>query len=54
MPDQEIKISELAGQVRGIPLRHMLEHYGFKTEPEGATLRPTSERHNIVVVLASG
>jgi hypothetical protein len=54
MPDQKIKISELVDQFHGIPLRHMLEHYGFKTEPEGVTLRPTSERHNIVVVLAGG
>src|SRR4029450_8045591 len=44
-----MKISELADQARGIPLRDVLEHYGFETKPEGTTLRAKSERHNIVV-----
>jgi uncharacterized protein DUF3991/Toprim domain-containing protein len=44
-----MKISELADQVRDIPLRDVLEHYGFQTKPEGTTLRAKSERHNIVV-----
>ena len=44
-----MKISELADQIRGIPLRDVLEHYGFETKPEGTTLRAKSERHNIVV-----
>src|SRR4029453_15354105 len=44
-----MKISELADQARGIPLRDGLEHYGFETKPEGTTLRAKSERHNIVV-----
>jgi hypothetical protein len=47
--DQKMKISELADQVRGIPLRDVLEHYGFETKPEGTTLRARSEHHNIVV-----
>jgi Toprim-like/Protein of unknown function (DUF3991) len=47
--DQKMKISELADQVRGIPLRDVLEHYGFETKPEGTTLRAKSEHHNIVV-----
>ena len=34
-----MKISELADQVRGIPLRDVLEHYGFEVKPEGTTLR---------------
>src|SRR4029453_2739884 len=44
-----MKISELADQARGIPLRDGLEHYGFETKPEGTTLRAKSEQHNIVV-----
>jgi Toprim-like len=44
-----MKISELVDQVRDIPLRDVLEHYGFETEPEGTTLRARSEHHNIVV-----
>jgi Toprim domain-containing protein/uncharacterized protein DUF3991 len=44
-----MKISELADQVRDIPLRDVLEHYGFETKPEGTTLRARSEHHNIVV-----
>jgi Toprim-like/Protein of unknown function (DUF3991) len=47
--DQKMKISELADQARGIPLRDVLEHYGFETKPEGTTLRAKSEQHNIVV-----
>ena len=49
MADQKMKISELADQVRGIPLRDVLERYGFETKPEGTTLRAKSEHHNIVV-----
>ena len=44
-----MKISELADQVRGIPLRDVLERYGFEVRPEGTTLRAKSEHHNIVV-----
>ena len=44
-----MKISELVDQVRDIPLRDVLEHYGFETKPEGTTLRAKTERHNIVV-----
>jgi Toprim-like/Protein of unknown function (DUF3991) len=44
-----MKISELADQVRDIPLRDVLEHYGFETKAEGTTLRARSEHHNIVV-----
>ena len=44
-----MKISELADQVRSIPLRDVLERYGFETKPEGTTLRARSEHHNIVV-----
>ena len=44
-----MKISELADQVRSIPLRDVLERYGFETKPEGTTLRAKSEHHNIVV-----
>jgi Protein of unknown function (DUF3991)/Toprim-like len=47
--DQKMKISELADQVRDIPLRDVLERYGFATKPEGTTLRAKSEHHNIVV-----
>jgi hypothetical protein len=49
-----MKISELAEQVRGIPLRDVLEHFGFETKPEGTTLRAKTERHNIVVTAAGG
>ena len=45
----KMKISELADQVRGIPLRDVLEHYGFEVKPEGTTLRAKTEQHNIVV-----
>ena len=44
-----MKITELADQVRGIPLRDVLERYGFEAKPEGTTLRAKSEHHNIVV-----
>ena len=44
-----MKISELADQVRNIPLREVLERYGFEAKPEGTTLRAKSEHHNIVV-----
>ena len=44
-----MKISELANQVRGIPLRDVLEHYGFETKPEGTMPRTKSEHQNIVV-----
>ena len=44
-----MKITELADQVRNIPLREVLERYGFEAKPEGTTLRAKSERHNIVV-----
>ena len=49
MADQKMKISELADQVRDIPLREVLERYGFEPRPEGTTLRAKSEHHNIVV-----
>ncbi len=49
MANQKMKISELADQVRGIPLRDVLERYGFEARPEGTTLRAKSEHHNIVV-----
>ena len=44
-----MKISELADQVRGIPLRNVLEHYGFEVKPEGTTLRAKDAHPNIVV-----
>ena len=44
-----MKISELADQVRNIPLREVLERYGFEAKPEGTTLRARDEHHNIVV-----
>ena len=44
-----MKISELADQVRDIPLRDVLARYGFETKPEGTTLRAKSEHYNIVV-----
>jgi Toprim-like/Protein of unknown function (DUF3991) len=49
MADQRMKISELADQVRSIPLRDVLARYGFETKPEGTTLRAKSEHYNIVV-----
>ena len=42
-------ITELADQVRSIPLREVLELYGFEAKPEGTTFRAKTERHNIVV-----
>ena len=45
----KMKISELADQVRDIPLRDVLERYGFEPKPEGTTLRAKSKHHNIVV-----
>jgi Toprim-like/Protein of unknown function (DUF3991) len=44
-----MKISELADQVRGIPLRDVLAHRGFEVKPEGSTLRTKDAHHNIVV-----
>ncbi len=44
-----MKITELADQVRTIPLREVLERYGFEPKSEGTTLRAKSELHNIVV-----
>jgi hypothetical protein len=44
-----MKISELADQLRSIPLREVLEHYGFEVRPEGTTLRAKGPHHNIVV-----
>ena len=44
-----MKISELADQVRGIPLRDVLARYGFQVRAEGTTFRAKSEHHNIVV-----
>jgi Toprim-like/Protein of unknown function (DUF3991) len=44
-----MKITELADQVRNIPLREVLERYGLEAKPEGTTLRAKSDRHNIVV-----
>jgi hypothetical protein len=44
-----MKISELADQVRGIPLRKVLEYHGFEVKPEGTTLRAKCPHHNIVV-----
>jgi hypothetical protein len=49
-----MRISELADQVRDIPLRDVLEHYGFETKPEGTTLRARSQHHNIVVTAVGG
>ena len=45
----KMKISELADQVRDIPLRDVLERYGFEPRREGTTLRAKSPLHNIVV-----
>jgi len=39
-----MKTSELADQVRDIPLRDVLEYYGFETKAEGTTLRARSEQ----------
>ena len=44
-----MKITQLADQVRDMPLRDVLEHYGFDVKREGTTLRAKTERHNIVV-----
>ena len=44
-----MKITELADQVRNIPLGEVLKRYGFQAKPEGTTLRAKSEHHNIVV-----
>ncbi len=44
-----MKISELADQVRGIPLRDVLRHCGFEVRAEGTTLRAKDAHHNIVV-----
>jgi hypothetical protein len=49
MANQKMKISELADQVRNIPLHEVLERYGFEAKPEGTTLRAKSEHHNIVL-----
>ena len=49
MASQKMKISDLADQMRAIPLRDVLERYGFEVRPEGTTLRARSEHHNIVV-----
>jgi hypothetical protein len=44
-----MKLSDLlADQVRGIPLRDVLERYGFEVRPEGSTLRAKDAHHNIV------
>ena len=42
-------ITELADQVRNIPLREVLDRYGFEAKREGTTLRAKSDLHNIVV-----
>ena len=44
-----MKITELADQVRNIPLRDVLDRYGFEAKREGTTLRAKSDLHNIVV-----
>ena len=49
-----MKISVLADQVRNIPLREVLERYGFEAKPEGTTLRARDEHHNIVVTGSTG
>jgi hypothetical protein len=49
-----MRISELADQVRDIPLRDVLERYGFEPRREGTTLRARSEHHNIVVTGTHG
>ncbi len=38
----KMKITQLADQVRNIPLREVLERYGFQAKPEGTTLRAKS------------
>jgi hypothetical protein len=42
-------ITELADQVRNIPLREVLDRYGFEAKREGTTLRAKSDLYNIVV-----
>ena len=42
-------ITELADQVRNIPLREVLDLYGFEAKREGTTLRAKSDLYNIVV-----
>jgi hypothetical protein len=44
-----MKITRLADQVRNIPLREVLERYGFEAKAEGTTLRAKGDHHNIVV-----
>jgi hypothetical protein len=44
-----MKITRIADQVRNIPLREVLERYGFEAKAEGTTLRAKSDLHNIVV-----
>ena len=44
-----MKITRIADQVRNIPLREVLERYGFEAKAEGTTLRAKSDHHNIVV-----
>ena len=44
-----MKITRIADQVRSIPLREVLERYGFEAKSEGTTLRAKSDLHNIVV-----
>jgi len=47
--NQKMKISDLADQVRAIPLREVLERYDFAVNSEGTTLRARGQHHNIVV-----
>ncbi|HVQ21016.1 MAG TPA: hypothetical protein VMS23_08220 [Terrimicrobiaceae bacterium] len=49
MAGQKMKITRIADQVRNIPLREVLERYGFEAKAEGTTLRAKSDHHNIVV-----
>ncbi len=42
-------IQQAADQVRGIPLRELLQWHGFKITQEGASIRARSKQHNIVV-----
>ena len=44
-----MKITRIADQVRNIPLREVLERYGFEVKAEGTTLRAKGDHHNIVV-----
>ena len=44
-----MKIIRIADQVRNIPLREVLERYGFEAKADGTTLRAKSDFHNIVV-----